>query len=266
MAYRGRAHSYRAGDANLEEHLREEIAKEKRKAAQLQEQLKTKQEEKQRMLDSDKQREIDYLKQKLVGQATSKDANIEEKQHRENELHDERMRHLKSELAEDKRRLEQSMQLGADPHKIPIETICKATAMSLSLMLLKRGVKCRVNSSSWRECLCFAPWQNSTLTFRPGSTMDQGKLYVTVGNTLDSFCKGIGLNCFRCPTTKVLELDKLISVRFGPSTKGKRSIDKVLARGRVDLVFNDTPTVVSLQFEGDWSSSGTNELPADTIW
>jgi hypothetical protein len=63
---------HRSGDANLEQHLRGEIEKEKRKTAELQRLLKEKQEEKQRMHDNDKQREIDYLKRKLTTENINK--------------------------------------------------------------------------------------------------------------------------------------------------------------------------------------------------
>jgi hypothetical protein len=64
---------------------------------------------------------------------------MEEKQRRANELHEEKMRQLRAELSEDKKRLEDSMRNGHDPNKIPVETICKATAMTVAMTLLRRG-------------------------------------------------------------------------------------------------------------------------------
>ena len=65
-------------------------------------------------------------------------------------------------------------------------------------------------------------------------------------------------------------MSKLADVRYGPATKGKRSVDEQLQRGRVDLMFHDqTNAQVSLQFDQEHLAGEDSDqagLPAGSGW
>ena len=45
--------------------------------------------------------------------------------------------------------------------------------------------------------------------------------------------------CAVLSTTRKLDMSKLADVRYGPATKGKRSVHQHMQQGRIDLMFHD---------------------------
>jgi hypothetical protein len=86
-----------------------------------------------------------------------------------------RIRDLERKLNDAQRKLydRQMLKLGTD--EFSVKHICSTQTMQEAMILLRRGIVCRAQSTSWREFFCFNPWVTTRMTLK-ASTTERGKL------------------------------------------------------------------------------------------
>jgi hypothetical protein len=166
-----------------------------------------------------------------------------------------------------------------DPTKIPMQTICLASSMSITLILLRRGMEVDVYCSSWPNFMCIGSgWREASIQlnssgeteldvelsnkfsikggvvgFVVGAALWFALAFTVLFEPLGSnagisaiiglagmiIFAAVGAKALFGTDKKKLNLVDLVDVRYREQTKGKRSVDPVQQDGRIDLIFSD---------------------------
>jgi hypothetical protein len=122
--------------------------------------------------------EVAEQERRVAGLRSTADAELEShKEMSKGQLveQERRIRDLERKLNDATRKLgdRQMLKMGAD--EFSVKHICSTQTMQEAMILLRRGIVVRAQSTSWREFFCFNPWVTTRVTLK-ASTTEKGKL------------------------------------------------------------------------------------------